>query len=472
MACDRLRPVYERTGGLDGRVSIEVSPRLAHDTRGTIEEARRLHQAVGRDNLMVKIPATLEGLPAIATCLAEGICINVTLTFSLARYEQVMDAYLSGLEQRAAKSLPLQPMVSVASFFVSRVDTKVDKAIDEAVKELPEGTPARAELESLKGQAAVANARLAYARFRQPAVGLDQHQESGLPRHPLRRRADRPGHGEHHAAPDARRLQRPRSGGSAGRARPRSGARAVRAAAAARHPGRGPDRSARAGGSDRLRPVLRRAHRGPREAAARDPGTAPGEPQDRAQCGDARDARAPRPARARELHPAPMGARRDAVERRPGASARGAHPARLARCAARDDRRDRLAQGLRGADLERGLHPRGVARNGRLEPGARGAEPDLRRGPARSRAHGARQHLARGGARGRGIARSRDDAVRGLLEDGDHARGALAREALLRVGAPGPRGCGPGVRRRHRDADGRSLSRLRDPAPSPGRSGG
>ena len=167
MACDRLRPVYERTGGLDGRVSIEVNPRLAHDTRGTIEEARRLHQAVGRDNLMVKIPATLEGLPAIATCLAEGICINVTLTFSLARYEQVMDAYLSGLEQRAAKSLPLQPMVSVASFFVSRVDTKVDKAIDEAVKELPEGTPARAELESLKGQAAVANARLAYARFKQ-----------------------------------------------------------------------------------------------------------------------------------------------------------------------------------------------------------------------------------------------------------------------------------------------------------------
>jgi transaldolase len=114
---------------------------------------------------MVKIPATAAGIPAIAAAIADGICINVTLIFSLARYEQVMDAYLSGLERRAALGLPLAPLVSVASFFVSRVDSKVDKAIDEAVAARAAGDAQRRELESLRGQAAVANARLAYARF-------------------------------------------------------------------------------------------------------------------------------------------------------------------------------------------------------------------------------------------------------------------------------------------------------------------
>ncbi|HEY2955107.1 MAG TPA: transaldolase [Candidatus Eisenbacteria bacterium] len=165
-ACDRLRGVYERSRGLDGRVSIEVSPRLAHDTAGTIAEARRLHREVARDNLYVKIPATSEGLPAIAELIAAGICINVTLIFSLARHAQVMDAYLRGLEARAARREALDRVFSVASFFVSRVDSKVDKAIEQRAAALPAGSAERAELEALEGKAAIANARLAYAQFR------------------------------------------------------------------------------------------------------------------------------------------------------------------------------------------------------------------------------------------------------------------------------------------------------------------
>jgi len=165
MACDRLRAAWERTAHRDGRVSIEVSPPVAHDSEGTIVEARRLHRSVGRGNLLVKVPATPEGLPAIAALTAEGISVNVTLIFSLARYRQVMDAYLSGLERRAAQGQPIAELFSVASFFVSRVDSKVDAAIEKALAPHPAGSPARAELESLRGQAAIANARLAYAEF-------------------------------------------------------------------------------------------------------------------------------------------------------------------------------------------------------------------------------------------------------------------------------------------------------------------
>ena len=166
MACDRLLSIHERTDGLDGRVSIEVNPRYANDTERTISEAKRLHRAVSRPNVFVKIPATAAGLPAITAAIADGICINVTLTFSLARYEQVMDAFLKGLEQRVSQGQPIERLFSVASFFVSRVDTKVDKAIDQAVAQLPVAEPRRAELESLRGRAAIANARLAYERFR------------------------------------------------------------------------------------------------------------------------------------------------------------------------------------------------------------------------------------------------------------------------------------------------------------------
>ena len=166
-ACDQLRAVFDRTGGLDGRVSIEVSPHLAGDTKGTIDEARRLHGEVARPNLYVKVPATAAGIPAIATLVGEGMCINVTLIFSLARYREVMDAYLSGLEQRYQRNQPLEPIYSVASFFVSRVDSKVDKAIEAAAAKLPESDPRRAELLGLRGRAAIANARLAYAEFRE-----------------------------------------------------------------------------------------------------------------------------------------------------------------------------------------------------------------------------------------------------------------------------------------------------------------
>lgn len=167
MACDRLAPLYASSQGLDGRVSIEVSPRLAHDTAGSIASAKRLFTAVSRPNVMVKIPATAAGLPAITATLAAGISVNVTLIFSLARYAQVMEAYLAGLETAAANGVNLASLRSVASFFVSRVDSKVDAAIDQRAATLPAGSTERTELESLRGMAAVANARLAYASFQE-----------------------------------------------------------------------------------------------------------------------------------------------------------------------------------------------------------------------------------------------------------------------------------------------------------------
>jgi transaldolase len=155
-ACDTFRPIYESSGHLDGRVSIEVDPRLARDTPATIEMAARLWQTVDRPNVMIKIPASVEGLPAITATIAAGISVNVTLIFSLERYRAVMDAYLTGLEQARAAGLPLADIASVASFFVSRVDTEIDKRLDAI------GTD---EAKALKGKAAVANARLAYQAF-------------------------------------------------------------------------------------------------------------------------------------------------------------------------------------------------------------------------------------------------------------------------------------------------------------------
>lgn len=152
-ACDVLRPVYDATGLVDGRVSIEVDPRVAGDTAKTIAEARALWWLVDRPNAYVKIPATLAGLPAITQCLSEGISINVTLIFSLERYRQVIDAFMAGLEQAAAAGRDLPTITSVASFFVSRIDTEVDRRLDKL------GTPAAAEL---RGKAGIANARLAY----------------------------------------------------------------------------------------------------------------------------------------------------------------------------------------------------------------------------------------------------------------------------------------------------------------------
>jgi transaldolase len=155
-ACDVLRPVYDSTAGVDGRVSIEVDPRLAHETDKTIAEARALWWMVDRPNLFIKIPATLEGLPAITQCLSEGISVNVTLIFSLERYGQVIDAHMAGLEAAAGRDVA--SIASVASFFVSRVDTEVDERLDKI------GTP---EARALRGKAALANARLAYELFEQ-----------------------------------------------------------------------------------------------------------------------------------------------------------------------------------------------------------------------------------------------------------------------------------------------------------------
>jgi len=157
-ACDVFRPIYDATGGQDGRVSLEVDPRLAKQTAKTIAEARALWWMVDRPNLLIKIPATVEGLPAITAAISEGISVNVTLIFGLERYDQVIDAYMAGLEQAAGAGHDLSKIRSVASFFVSRVDTEVDERLDKI------GTPEAAEL---RGKAAVANARLAYELFEQ-----------------------------------------------------------------------------------------------------------------------------------------------------------------------------------------------------------------------------------------------------------------------------------------------------------------
>ncbi|HEU5333062.1 MAG TPA: transaldolase [Actinocrinis sp.] len=157
-ACDVLRPVFDATDGVDGRVSIEVDPRVAHDTERTIAEAEALWWTVDRPNLFVKIPAARQGLEAISACLAEGISINVTLIFSLARYAQVTDAFFTGLERARAQGRDLSRIASVASFFVSRVDTEVDRRLDKL------GT---AQAAALRGRAAIANARLAYRDYEQ-----------------------------------------------------------------------------------------------------------------------------------------------------------------------------------------------------------------------------------------------------------------------------------------------------------------
>jgi transaldolase len=158
MAADILRPVYDQTEGADGFVSIEVSPRLAYDTAASIAEAQRLWKAVNRPNLMVKIPSTVAGIQAVEVLIAEGININITLMFSLAHYEAVAQAYLRGLKRNAKP----QQVSSVASFFVSRVDTEVDRALQTI------GTP---EALSLRGEIAIANARVVYRRFREIFLG-------------------------------------------------------------------------------------------------------------------------------------------------------------------------------------------------------------------------------------------------------------------------------------------------------------
>jgi transaldolase len=157
-AADVLRPLYDRTDGVDGRVSIEVDPRLAHETAKTIAEAKALWWMVDRPNLFIKIPATLAGLPAITATLAEGISVNVTLIFSLERYGKVIDAFYEGLEKARANGHDLSKIESVASFFVSRVDTEIDKRLEKLGNT------------DLRGKAGIANARLAYALFEEKSA--------------------------------------------------------------------------------------------------------------------------------------------------------------------------------------------------------------------------------------------------------------------------------------------------------------
>jgi len=163
-AADLLRPLYESSSGVDGFVSIEVSPKLAYDTEGTIEEARKYWKAVDRPNLMVKVPATDQGIPAVRQLLAEGININITLIFSVDYHEQVMDAYLEALEQRVAEGQPVDRIASVASFFISRVDTEVDKRLGQIIEQETDEAR-RKHIEDLLGKAAVANARIAYEHY-------------------------------------------------------------------------------------------------------------------------------------------------------------------------------------------------------------------------------------------------------------------------------------------------------------------
>ena len=161
-AADVLRPVYDGTDGLDGYVSLEVSPRLAHDTEGTVAEAKRLFAAVGRPNTMIKVPATPEGLPAIERLLVEGLNINITLIFAQSFYEAVAEAYVRALEARAARGERLDTVGSVASTFVSRIDTAVDEELDRLGERKPE---AAAEIRELLGKAAVANSKAVYQAF-------------------------------------------------------------------------------------------------------------------------------------------------------------------------------------------------------------------------------------------------------------------------------------------------------------------
>ncbi|MFE7593605.1 transaldolase [Kitasatospora sp. NPDC057512] len=162
-AADVLRPVYDASNGRDGRVSIEVDPRLAHETATTVAEAKQLWWLVDRPNVFIKIPATKAGLPAIAEVIGKGISVNVTLIFSLERYKAVIDAYLTGLESAKAKGLDLSQIESVASFFVSRVDTEIDKRLDKI----------GGEAKDLRSKAALANARLAYQAYEEVFGSVD-----------------------------------------------------------------------------------------------------------------------------------------------------------------------------------------------------------------------------------------------------------------------------------------------------------
>jgi len=163
-AADEFRPVYEKTDGKDGYVSLEVNPHLAHDTKGTIEEARRLWIALDRPNIFIKVPATSDGLPAIRQLISEGINVNVTLLFGLSRYRQVAEAYLAGLEARSAQGKPVKHIASVASFFLSRIDALVDPLVEKFIEP---GDKQTEIAKKVHGQVAIASAKMAYQIYKE-----------------------------------------------------------------------------------------------------------------------------------------------------------------------------------------------------------------------------------------------------------------------------------------------------------------
>ncbi len=172
-AADEFRPLYDRTDGKDGYVSLEVNPHLAHDTQGTTEEARRLWAALNRPNVFIKVPATAEGLPAIRQLISEGISVNVTLLFGLPRYRQVVEAYVAGIEARAAQGKPVKHVASVASFFLSRIDTLVDPLVEKFIE--PGGK--KADLaKKVRGQVAIASAKMAYQIYKE-IFGSDRFEK-------------------------------------------------------------------------------------------------------------------------------------------------------------------------------------------------------------------------------------------------------------------------------------------------------
>ena len=227
-AADILRSVYDSTKRYDGYVSLEVSPYLARDTEGTLLEARRLWKAVGRENVMIKVPGTKEGIPAFQQLISEGININVTLLFSQEVYQQVAEAYVAGLEKFVAGGGDPSKIASVASFFISRIDSAVDSLL--AARLATSKDPRQQEqLKNLEGKVAIANGKLAYRAIPEDlchraleeaggggrsdparAVGEHQHEESEVQRRDVRRGTNRSGHGQHRAPGHARRLPRSR----------------------------------------------------------------------------------------------------------------------------------------------------------------------------------------------------------------------------------------------------------------------
>ncbi|MBO3461285.1 transaldolase [Aetokthonos hydrillicola Thurmond2011] len=165
-ACDILRPVYDASNGLDGYVSIEVPPTIAHDTEATIREARRYYQEIGRENVMIKIPGTDSGLPAVEQVIADGINVNVTLLFSVQSYVSTAWAYIGGLEKRAAEGKDISKIASVASFFLSRIDSNIDGKIDAKLKKGVDDINVEAKLRDVKGKVAIANAKIAYQEYK------------------------------------------------------------------------------------------------------------------------------------------------------------------------------------------------------------------------------------------------------------------------------------------------------------------